>query len=70
VLVRTPINHDTPVERARSRNVHPLVSLAMLLAAMGLGVGLLTLIIYLAVHTDMCHLAEMRCAIPRGLLTH
>jgi nucleotide-binding universal stress UspA family protein len=68
VLVRVDIKTDHAPVRNTRRVVGPRMSPVVLLASMAVGISLIYLIMYLAVHTDLCHFAAIRCQTPADLL--
>jgi hypothetical protein len=61
VLIRAEMRNDYEGATPLQRPSHSLTTIALLFTAMAIGALLILLIMYLAAHTDVCHLDPARC---------
>jgi hypothetical protein len=64
VLIRVEAENDHASGPGK-RKLDPVI---VLLASMAIGISLIYFAMYLAQHTDQCHLAAIRCQTPTDLL--
>ena len=68
VLIRVEAKEDYPSDPSARLSLNPTIALIMILASIATGVTLIVLIMHLALRTDNCHLAPVRCQTPVDLL--